>query len=65
MKFILYLLRWQISAVVTMPAMWFLKTYMDLGLYWNLMAISVFGGVIFFWVDRKIFSNEESLKREI
>ena len=53
-KFLLYLLRWQLSTPV-----------LALCLYWlnfstivNTIIANLIGGIIFYWIDKYIFKNE-------
>jgi hypothetical protein len=51
----LYLLRWQLSTPILAGVLYFLAT-MD-ALYATIIA-NLIGGLIFFWVDRFIFTSE-------
>jgi hypothetical protein len=51
-KFILYLLRWQLST----PILWLVVRQLGTGITATIIA-NLIGGVIFFWVDRFIFTS--------
>ncbi|HNR12364.1 MAG TPA: hypothetical protein PKM59_03515 [Thermodesulfobacteriota bacterium] len=51
-KFILYLIRWQLST----PILWLVVRNMGTGIWATIMA-NLIGGAIFFWVDRFIFTS--------
>ena len=52
-KFILYLIRWQLST----PILWFVVKEMGTSL-WATVVANLIGGAIFFWVDRFIFTSQ-------
>lgn len=52
LKFLLYLLRWQLST----PILWAVLFWMGTGL-WATIVANLVGGCIFFWVDRFIFTS--------
>jgi DNA-directed RNA polymerase subunit RPC12/RpoP len=52
-KFILYLLRWQLST----PILWLVVRNMGAGI-WATVVANLIGGAIFFWVDRFIFTSQ-------
>ncbi len=49
---LLYLLRWQLSSIVLYPCM-----YLTNNALINVILANLIGGLIFYWVDRKIFKN--------
>ena len=51
-KFILYLLRWQLST----PILWLVVKNFGVGV-WSTVLANLIGGAIFFWVDRFIFTS--------
>ena len=51
-KFVLYLIRWQLST----PILWLVVNQLGIGLGATIVA-NLIGGMIFFWVDRFIFTN--------
>jgi len=61
-KFILYLIRWQLSTVILAPAVAFFKHSPSVwGTKEDWIAATVanlIGGCIFFWVDRFIFKSK-------
>ena len=52
-RFILYLLRWQLST----PILWLAVRQMGTGIGSTIIA-NLIGGAIFFWVDRFIFTSQ-------
>lgn len=56
--FLIYWLRWMISAVVMLPFM-LLFEYLGLGLTANLILGQTIGAIIFFRVDKYIFNKCE------
>lgn len=55
MKFLLYLLRWQLST----PLLWFCTAMLSekLGGAWPAIISNLVGGAVFFWIDRAIFAR--------
>ncbi|MDD5246737.1 MAG: hypothetical protein PHS09_05035 [Candidatus Omnitrophica bacterium] len=51
-RFILYLVRWQLST----PILWLVVRRMGTGI-WATVIANLIGGMIFFWVDRFIFTS--------
>jgi len=51
-KFILYLIRWQLST----PILWLAVKNLGVGI-WSTVIANLIGGAIFFWVDRFIFTS--------
>jgi len=52
-RFILYLLRWQLST----PILWLVVRRLGTGIFATVIA-NLVGGIIFFWVDKFIFTSE-------
>jgi len=52
-KFVLYLLRWQLST----PILWLVVKKLGVGI-WPTVIANLIGGAIFFWVDRFIFTSK-------
>ena len=55
-RFLLYLLRWQGSS----PLLWFCLVYITpiLGGLWATIASNLIGGIIFFYIDKFIFTSK-------
>ena len=53
-RYALYLLRWQLST----PILAICLMYLQFGVTWNTVAANLIGGLIFFWVDRFIFTSQ-------
>ena len=51
-KFILYLIRWQLST----PILWIVVKQLGVGI-WSTVIANLIGGAIFFWVDKFIFTS--------
>ena len=51
-KYLVYLLRWQISGIVMMPVLMFTK---NLGTVIGVIMAQLIGAVIFWHIDKKIF----------
>lgn len=51
-RFILYLLRWQLST----PILWLVVRKLGTGI-WSTVIANLIGGAIFFWVDKFIFTS--------
>ena len=56
-KFILYLLRWQLSSPILALCLFLLE---PVGAFWATIIANLIGGCIFFWVDKKIFKGEKN-----
>lgn len=54
-KFILYLIRWQMSS----PILYICLRKLNLGIFWNTIIANLIGGIIFYWVDKYIFNKKE------
>lgn len=52
-KYILYLLRWQISSPILALCLY----YLDFGIVLNTIIANLIGGIIFFNIDRLIFKR--------
>lgn len=53
-KYIAYLIRWQLSTPILAVCLYFLA---GLGELWATIVANLIGGLIFFWVDKKIFKK--------
>jgi len=51
-RLVLYLLRWQLST----PTLWLVIHLLGAGL-WQTIVANLIGGLIFYWVDRWIFTG--------
>jgi hypothetical protein len=58
-KFLLYLVRWQCSTPILVPAI-FLFAF--LGNVWAIIIANFVGGLIFFWVDKWIFNDASRIE---
>lgn len=59
MRFVLYLIRWQLSTpILAIAAFWFA----DLGHWWASVLANLIGGCIFYYIDRTIFNNRKERK---
>jgi len=54
LKYILYILRWELSTPILAGAILLLP---GLSAVWQAVAANLIGGLIFFWVDRLIFKK--------
>jgi len=61
MQFIIYLIRWIISAFVMMPVLFILK---DTNKYYSLLIAQIVGALIFYNIDKRIFRDEVSEMRK-
>lgn len=55
-KFILYLIRWQLSSPILALCLFFLD---PIGVFWATVVANLIGGCIFFFVDRWIFEERK------
>ena len=55
-RYLIYHLRWQVSAFVMMPIMAYLEGKVPLEI--NLMIGQFIGALIFWWIDRLIFKKD-------
>jgi hypothetical protein len=53
-RFFLYLIRWQCSS----PILTLCLIYLPLGPVWGAVVSNLVGGVLFFFIDKKIFKIE-------
>lgn len=53
-RYLLYLLRWQVST----PILAVCLMYLNFGVTWNTVLANLAGGLIFFWVDKFIFTSK-------
>lgn len=51
-KYFLYLIRWQLSSPILAGCLF----YLHFGVTWNTVIANLIGGLIFFWVDKFIFT---------
>lgn len=56
-KYLLYLLRWQLSTPILAVCLHFMA---GLGELWATIFANLIGGLIFFWVDKYIFKDKKS-----
>ena len=56
-RFILYLLRWQLSTPI-LACMLFVMA--DFNTFTATVVANLVGGAVFFWVDRSIFKNDKT-----
>ena len=59
-KYILYILRWQLSTPILALVLCMLHTNEIL----ETIIANLIGGIIFFWVDKKIFNEKPKRKVE-
>ena len=59
-KFILYLIRWQLST----PILALCLNFLNFGTLINTIIANLIGGTIFFWVDKYIFNKKEVDKND-
>ena len=52
-KFMLYLLRWQLSTPILAACLYFLKFSTLI----NTIIANLIGGIIFYWIDKRIISG--------
>ncbi len=62
-KYLLYLVRWQLSTPILAVCVYFLTR--SLGATWTTVLANLVGGLIFFWIDRWIFNNTNLLRGEL
>lgn len=53
-RYLLYLMRWQLST----PILAVCLMYLHFGVTWNTVVANLVGGLIFFWVDKFIFTSK-------
>lgn len=54
-QYLLYLLRWQLST----PILMIILKILDTNIITKTIIANLIGGLIFFWVDYKIFNNKK------
>jgi len=57
-KFILYLIRWQLSTIILAPCI----HYLPFDTLTKTIIANLIGGCIFFWIDKFIFKEEKNEK---
>ncbi len=60
-KYLLYLIRWQLSTPVLAICFAWLAQY---GTIFATVIGNLIGGLIFFWIDKWIFKSKKKLKTE-
>jgi hypothetical protein len=62
-SYLLYLGRWQLSTPILAVCM---ILFASVGTFWATIFANLIGGLIFFWVDRKIFKvkDETNIERK-
>lgn len=55
-KFIMYLVRWQLSSPLLALCLWWLE---PIGLVWATVISNLIGGCLFFFVDKMIFKEKK------
>lgn len=63
-RYVVYHLRWQISAIVMMPVMYSLNSF-QLPLWATLMLSQFFGALIFWYIDLFIFADTGTSKSSL
>lgn len=60
-KFIKYLLRWQLSGIVLAPVLSLMTNspLWDVGVILATATANLIGACVFFWVDKKIFNEKK------
>ena len=59
-KYLLYLIRWQLSTPILAICLIWLN---PLGELWATIIANFIGGLIFFWIDKLIFKKEKKEKK--
>lgn len=54
-RFIIYLMRWQLSGVILAPCIYLLKDYGSIACA---VVGNLIGGIIFYWIDKLIFKSQ-------
>lgn len=54
-RFIIYLMRWQLSGVILAPCIYLMKDY---GSIVSAIVANLIGGIIFYWIDKLIFKSQ-------
>lgn len=60
MKFILYLIRWQLSTPILALAM---VAFVELGTWWATFFANLIGGCLFYFVDKRILGVDKINKK--
>ena len=55
-KYLLYLIRWQLSTPILAIVLWWLS---DMNAIVASVVANLIGGLVFFWVDRRIFDGRK------
>jgi hypothetical protein len=55
-RFLIYLLRWQLSTIILAPCIAFFND--SIGSVGSAVIANLIGGCIFFFIDRKIFQHQ-------
>jgi hypothetical protein len=55
-RFFLYLLRWQASS----PILFLCLYYIPGSDFWRTVLANLIGGILFYWVDKYLFSRRDS-----
>lgn len=55
-KFIMYLVRWQLSSPLLALCIWWLE---PVGVVWATVIANLIGGCLFFFVDKMIFKEKK------
>jgi len=58
-RYLIYHLRWQVSAIIMMGPMMILQAF-GFPLWLNLSIGQFIGAIIFYYIDKKIFSGREA-----
>jgi len=58
-KYLLYLFRWQLSTPILAACVYILTKH--IGATWTTIVANLIGGLIFFWIDRWIFTHTDIL----
>lgn len=55
-KYLLYLIRWQLSTPILAIVLWWLS---DMNAIVASVVANLIGGLVFFWADRRIFDGRK------
>lgn len=61
-RYFLYLCRWQLSTIILWPCVYYLT---DLGTFWATVIANLIGGLLFYFVDQWIFSQNATPTWEV
>lgn len=53
-QYLVYLIRWQLSTPILAIV---LNLLADMPTFWATVIANLVGGIVFFWIDRKIFKK--------